>query len=125
LPRDRQRIQFDRSTDRENADYAEDEKSCGHGNPALAPHSGVRFLVPRRRWQPSRVAQVLLCQPELHDTEQHAYAGGRESVMPAETGALRERAADQRAQERTDVDPHVEDGEVAITPSVSRFVQFT
>ena len=55
------------------------------------------------------------------ETRDHADAGGAEAVVPAEP--LPERAADERREERAEVDPHVEDRECAVPPRITRRVE--
>ena len=55
------------------------------------------------------------------EAREHADAGGAEAVVPAEP--LAERAADERGEERAEVDPHVEDREGAVPPRIARRVE--
>ena len=61
---------------------------------------------------PSRVRDV---SGVLDDAEGHADAGRGEAGVPADP--LAQVAADQRGQERPEVDPHVEDREAGVAPS--------
>ena len=66
-------------------------------------------------------AEVLAGHEELHDTERHADARRHEADAPAVD--LREPSGDQRTDERTDVDAHVEDREAGIPATAAFWVE--
>jgi len=56
--------------------------------------------------------------PEIeHEAQHHTHSGGAEAVVPAQL--LAQRAADQRREERAQVDAHVEDREGAVAARVA------
>ena len=70
----------------------------------------------RRRRVQAGVAEVLGAEHVLDEAEHHPDAGGAEADVPVD--ALTEIAADQRRDERAEVDAHVEDREAGVAPLV-------
>ena len=79
------------------------------------PESGVP-LAPRV-WSKSVGRQRAVWREIDRELDQHADAGGGEAVMPAVL--LAQRAADQRREERAEIDPDIEDREGAVAPRVA------
>lgn len=67
--------------------------------------------------------EVALADEVEHQPDQHAHTGGGEAVVPAEDRP--EGAADERREDRAEVDPHVEDAEGAVAARVVLGVEST
>ena len=85
---------------------------------------------------PLRIVEQLRLPDEDEQSERHPDAGGGEPIMPAgrgiepsrrqpclEPSALRQIARHEGCEERTDVDPHVEDREAGIAPLIIALIE--
>jgi len=84
-------------------------------------HATVEFVSGNVRTR-TCTTEMMTRDDELQYAERHADAGGHETDAPAIN--LREPSGDQRADERTDIDAHVEDGESRITSATALRVEF-
>ena len=84
-------------------------------NPVARVEPGRRRDLPAGR-QPAPLEQSL-GEDECQESQGHADAGGGEAVTPADP--LAQRAANERRQEGTQVDPHVEDRVGPVPPAVA------
>ncbi len=82
-----------------------------------------RGVLGRLRWRrvQSRLAEILRAGDILNQPEHHADARGAEADVPVD--ALSEVAADERRDERAEVDAHVVDREAGVAPVVLRTIQ--
>ncbi len=107
--------------ERNSENHHEEESSDAPPVPG-ACRNDLLFLYTFRKISNPR--QITRTAPEVkEETEDHANAGGRKTVVPADL--LTERPAGKRGQERTHTDTHKIDGVARIAPAVARRVQLT
>ena len=117
-------MQVDETRDAQAGDQHDHRHAGAHHYPSQASLARVDRCVARFRRMQAGIAQITAGQAVLDQPAHHSDAGSREAPVPAEAGALAERSADERAQQRADVDTHVEDAEAAIAPRIVRRIQF-
>ena len=99
----------------------------GNATPVVRRKRRVGWPIPRRgsaRGLLANAGQVALLEDQVCDQAcHHAHPGRAKAPVPAEALALGQIAADDGAQRRSGVDPHVEDGEGRIATPVAGLVE--
>ena len=103
-----QRIEDDYSSKRQRHDQNARYRRAAHEQPVTPDRA-----TPMSRFAPG-VAEVSSGEAELHEAHHHSYTCRSKPVVPVDL--LAQPAANQGADERAEVDAHVEDREPRITP---------